>query len=51
MRLSKEEEKRIIAIYGPNYKESDIPAYIRRRDKMEAEDNHIRSKQEELRKR
>jgi hypothetical protein len=48
--MTKEEEKRIIAIYGPDYRYLDIPAYIRQRDKMEAEDKHIRSKQDELRK-
>jgi len=47
--MTKEEEKRIIAIYGPNYKKIDIPAYIRERDKKEAEDNHFRQKADELR--
>ena len=42
--MTQEEEKQIIRVCGPNYKESDIPAYIRRRDfenemrQVEAED-------------
>ncbi len=33
--MDKQEEKRIIQIYGPDYKEKDIPSYIRKRDKEE----------------
>ena len=35
--MTKDEEKRIIEIYGPDYKESEIPAYIRKRDEEEKE--------------
>jgi len=31
--MTEEEEKEVIRVCGPNYEESDIPAYIRNRDK------------------
>jgi len=30
--MTKEERKRVIDIYGPDYKQEDIPTYIRKRD-------------------
>ena len=38
--MTKEEKKEVIRVCGENYEESDIPAYIRRRDleKLEAEE-------------
>lgn len=35
--MTPEEEKQVIKIYGINYEESDIPAYIRERDEKEFE--------------
>jgi len=34
--MTQKEEKEIIRVCGPNYKEIDIPAYIRRRDEEKA---------------
>jgi len=34
--MTAEEEKRVIEIYGPDYEELDVPAYIRKRDEDEA---------------
>ena len=36
--MTQEEKKRIIEIYGPNYKKSEIPAYIRKRDERGKEE-------------
>lgn len=30
--MTQQEEKEIIRICGPNYKENDVPTYIRKRD-------------------
>jgi hypothetical protein len=30
--MTKEEEKEVIRVYGENYEESDVPAYIWQRD-------------------
>ena len=49
--MTKQEEKEIIRVCGPNYKESDIPAFIRNRDlkELEAEDRMAEElRQEEL---
>lgn len=29
--MTKQEEKKVIEIYGPNYEETDIPTFIRNR--------------------
>lgn len=34
--MTKNEEKEIVRVCGPNYEESDIPSYIRKRDEEEA---------------
>ena len=41
--MTKNEEKRIIEIYGSNYEETDIPTFIRNREEREY------SRQEDLR--
>lgn len=33
--MTEQEEKEIIRVCGPNYKKSDIPTFIRRRDESE----------------
>jgi tRNA nucleotidyltransferase (CCA-adding enzyme) len=47
LNMTKNEEKEVIRVCGPNYEESDIPAFIRKRDenKARAED----AMEEELR--
>jgi len=35
--MTKAQEKRIVDIYGPDYKETDVPTIIRRREAEESE--------------
>ena len=45
--MTEEERKKVIEIYGPDYKELDIPTYIRKRD--EALEREVEEgRQEEL---
>ena len=49
--MTKDEERKVIEIYGPNYTEKDIPTYIRKRDEAElkSEDRIIGVLEEEHR--
>jgi hypothetical protein len=51
--MTKEEEKRVIDIYGSDYEEKDIPTYIRNRDfknemdQIEAEERTVEELEDE----
>ena len=40
--MDKETKKRVIEIYGPNFEETDIPAYLRKQEPDYDELNHER---------
>ncbi len=45
--MTKEEEKEVIRVCGPNYEKTDIPAFIRNRDVLVEEGRQEEKEKEE----